>query len=262
MRIQVLVATMHQTDYRLLEKMNIQTSAIVCNQTDRYEAELFDFHGQKIHWFSFGERGVGLNRNNALMRATEDIVLFADDDVVYCDGYEDLIAQYYKSNPQADVVIFNFQMKRGGTDYYDRVTKEGRVRRKDATKYGTYCISARRESLRLANVLFHLDFGGGTTYSCGEDSLFLQECLKKGLKIYSTKTIIGILDHGQSTWFKGYDDKFFFDKGVLFYMIDKRFASAFSLYHCCKHREKYREYGWFHAWKQMMQGIRYIKKKM
>lgn len=262
MTLQVLVATMHQTDHRLLEKMNIQTSAIVCNQCDRYETETVDFRGQKIHWFSFSERGVGLNRNNALMRATGDIVLLADDDVVYCDGYEDLIVQYYESHPQADIVIFNFKMKRGETDYYDRVTKEGRVRKKDATKYGTYCISARRECLRLANIFFHLDFGGGTTFSCGEDSLFLQECLKKGLKIYSTKTIIGTLDHGQSTWFKGYDDKFFFDKGVLFHMIDKRLASVFAIYHCYKHKGKYREYGWFHAWKQMMRGIRYIKKKL
>lgn len=261
MNIQVLVATMNQTDHSLLNKMNIQSDAIVGNQCDRNEVERFDFRGHDIAWYSFDERGVGLNRNNVLMRATGDIILFADDDVVYLDGYERLIIEYYEAHPEADVVIFNFKMKRGDANYYDRVATEGRVRKKDAAKYGTYCISARRESIRLSNTFFHLDFGGGTTYSCGEDTLFLQECLKKGLKIYSSKTIIGTLDHGDSTWFKGYDDKFFFDKGVLYYLIDRKLASVIAMYHCYKHRKKYSEYGWRNAWKQMLRGIRYIKSR-
>ena len=33
------------------------------------------------------ERGIGLSRNTALMRATADIILFADEDVTYKDGY-------------------------------------------------------------------------------------------------------------------------------------------------------------------------------
>ncbi len=259
MTLQVLVATMNQTDYSLLEKMNIQTDAIVCNQCDRNEFLDLSHNERKIRWLSFCERGVGLNRNNALMRATGDIVLFADDDVVYCDGYEKIITQYYGTHPEADIVIFNFKMRRGETEFYERVTKEGMVGKKSATKYGTYCISARREKLRFANVYFHQDFGGGAKYSCGEDSIFLQDCLRKKLKVYSCKTIIGVVDHGPSTWFDGYSDKFFFDKGVLFYLLDKHFCTLFSIYHCIKHRKKYAEYGWQKAVCQMKKGIKHAK---
>ena len=83
MKVQVLVAAMHQKDHSLLEKMNIRSDAIVANQCDRNEFEDFTWNGHKIRYLSFAERGVGLNRNNALMRATGDICLFADDDMRY-----------------------------------------------------------------------------------------------------------------------------------------------------------------------------------
>ena len=137
---------MNQKDYTLLDKMNIQTNAVVGNQCDRNEITEFEYRDHRVKWMSFNERGVGLNRNSTLMRATDDIVLFADDDVVYFDGYEKTILDYYEKHPKADVVIFNFKMRRGNGEFRERVTCEGRLTRRSATKYGTYCISARREN--------------------------------------------------------------------------------------------------------------------
>lgn len=262
MKVQVLVATMNQTDYTLLDKMNIQTDAIIGNQCNFNEITEFEYKSRTVKWLSLNERGVGLNRNNTLMRATGDIVLFADDDVVYMDGYEDTITRFYETHPDADVVIFNLKMKRGENSYFDRVTKEGRVSRVSTTKYGTYCISARRERLRFANVCFHLDFGGGTKYSCGEDSIFLQDCFRKKLKVYSTKAMIGVLDHGESTWFKGYNDKYFFDKGVLFSTLFPLACSCYALVHCIKKRNKYKVYGWKKGYLQMLKGIQHRKRDL
>lgn len=260
MTVQVLVATINQNDHSLLERMNIQTDAIVGNQCGRNEVEDFEYNNHSIKWISTDERGVGLNRNNTLFRATSDIVLFADDDVVYHDGYEKIVSDYYEAHPEADMVLFNFLIRRKNEEFRHRVTKTQRVRKKSATKYGTYCISARREKLRFANICFHLDFGGGTKYSCGEDTIFLQECIEKGLKIYSTTTLIGVVDHGESTWFNSYNDKLFYDKGILFYFISKRFCRFYALYHCLKHRKKYSEYGWKKAYGHMLKGISYAKK--
>ncbi|NMA73352.1 MAG: hypothetical protein GX963_04170 [Bacteroidales bacterium] len=66
MTIEVLIATMDQEDHSLLEKMNIQSNAIVGNQCGRNEVEEIEYEGHKIKFLSFNERGVGLNRNNAL----------------------------------------------------------------------------------------------------------------------------------------------------------------------------------------------------
>lgn len=259
MNVQVLLATMHQTDHTLLQKMNVHSDIIVGNQCDHNSIEKFDYDGHKVLWLSFAERGVGLNRNNTLMRADGDIVLFADDDVVYDNDYVETIRNYYQRHPKADVVIFNFKMRRGRGEYYDRVKKSGRVTRWTASRYGTYCITAKTDKLRLANIYFHLQFGGGAKFSCGEDSIFLQDCLRKGLRVYATKALIGTLDHGVSTWFNGYTDKYFHDKGVVFAMIHPLTAYPFTLFHCMKNRNKYSSYGCKRAINQMFAGIYHLK---
>ena len=62
-------------------------------------------------------------------------------------------------------------------------------------------------------------FGGGAKYSNGEDSLFLLECLKKGFRVYALPIEIGKEVPRPSTWFNGYTEKFFFDRGVLYYYL-------------------------------------------
>ena len=76
MTLEVLVSTMYQKDYSLLDRMNIQTDAIVVNQCNENSIEKFEYKGHKIKWISLNERGVGLSRNTALMRSTADICLF------------------------------------------------------------------------------------------------------------------------------------------------------------------------------------------
>ena len=163
MTLQVIIATMHQTDHSLLDRMNIQSDAIVCNQCDRNEVEEFEYNGHHIKWMSFAERGVGLNRNNGLMRATADIVMFADDDVVYLDGYPEIVLNYYERNPQADVTVFNLAKRRSTSEHFvDYVNKNRRITKYSATKFSTVTFSARRDSIEFANVVFHRNFGGGT----------------------------------------------------------------------------------------------------
>lgn len=259
MTVQVLVATMNQAagDHSLLQKMNIQSDVIVCNQCDRYEAEEFTYNGHRVRWLSFAERGVGLNRNNALMRADADIVLFSDDDVRYEDGYAERVVRFYEENPTADVVIFNMLWRRAADQpFEEKVKRTGRVHRKGVTKYGTVCVSARLSRLRFANVNFHLNFGGGATYSCGEDSLFLQDCVAKKLRVFTCTSILGRVECGESSWFEGYTDKFFFDKGVLYFAMNRYLCKGYALYHCVKHRRRYAEYGWWAAYRQMCRGIR------
>ena len=109
MHVQVLVSTMHQTDHSLLDKMNIQTDAIIINQCDRNDIEEFEYKGHNIKWLSLNERGVGLSRNTALMRADADILLFADDDIVYEDGFEQKVIDFFQKHSHISFAVFNFQ---------------------------------------------------------------------------------------------------------------------------------------------------------
>lgn len=228
MNLQVLVATMNQNDHSLLNKMNIQSDAIIGNQSNRNEVEEFKYNGHKIKYLSFAERGVGLNRNNTLMRADADICLFADDDVVYCDNYKELVLSAFAQNPDADLIAFNVK-----SSNQDRVgfveSKKQRIRFYNFMRHGTYRLAIRLKTIRKENIYFSLLFGGGAKYSCGEDTLFLLECLRSRLVMYSVPICIGEVKQIESTWFDGYTDKYFKDKGVLFAAISRKLAWLLSI---------------------------------
>lgn len=259
--IQVLIAAMNQTDYSLLEGMNIQTDAIIGNQCDRNEIEHFEWRGHRISCYSFAERGVGLNRATILNRADADIVLFADEDVVYCDDYPEKLKRVYREHPDADVIIFNMLESRDGEPKHNTVLKNRYAGRMGVSSFGMFCVSARLEPLRYSGISFNLMFGGGAKHSCGEDTIFLQDCKKKGLRIFTSTETIGTVIHSDSTWFNGYNDKYFYDKGVVYATIYPRLARVLSVYNAVKHRRLYKEYGLYKAIKQMWCGVKSILKK-
>lgn len=259
MKIQTLVATMNQTDYSLIDKMNIATDAIFGNQCDRNEVVDFLHKDKKIKWLSFAERGVGLNRNNALMRADADVIMLADDDMVFVDGYDAVIKEAYERLPQADVIIFDLHYP---NESRKPITKIKKLTAKKCMRFGAARISARLESIRIHGISFNLCFGGGARFSSGEDSLFLMDCVSKGLKVYSYPVVIASLCDRESSWFFGFNDKFFFDKGVLFSLLYPKTCKLGALVYCIKKRKKFKEYGFLNAYRQMKNGIRFRKREL
>lgn len=239
MTLEVLISTMNQKSHELLSKMNIQSDAIVINQCDTNDFEEFEHKCHNVKFISFAERGVGLSRNNALMRAKSDICLMADDDMVYIDGYKEIVLNEFKDNPEADMIMFNVPIYKNDRRTNFNIEKNSRVRIYNALKYGTVHIGFRRESIIKANIFFSLLFGGGAKYGSGEDSLFIKDALSKGLRIYSSKKEIAEINETGSTWFSGYNDKFFLDKGVLFGCLSKRWSKLLCLQFVIRHYKKF-----------------------
>ena len=215
MRLEVLVSTMHQKDYSLLEKMNIQTDAIIVNQCDENSIYEFDYRGRKIKWMNLNERGVGLSRNTALMRSTADICLFADDDVVYCDGYEEIVLSAFNNKPKADLIVFNLKSQNPNREEI-LTQKTYKLHWHNCLKFGAFRIAVRRKEIIKSNVVYSLLFGGGAIYQAGEDNLFITQCLQRGKKGYASELHIGTVKQEESTWFKGYNEKYYHDRGALF----------------------------------------------
>lgn len=260
MNLQVLISTMHQDDYSLLEKMNINSDAIVINQCDRYEMNEFLYKENSIKWYSFNERGVGLSRNTALGRATQEICLFSDDDVEYVDNYETIICTAFKKNPQADIIIFNLPEANGSKNPY-LITKNKKLKLYNSYRYGTPQIAFRLDSVQKANISFSLLFGGGAKYSMGEDSMFLRDSFKKGLKLYSSTETIGFLSNEESTWFKGYTERYFIDRGVLYAALSPKMARLLCLRFAIKHRKMFeKDKSSYQAYRFMKEGIKEWRK--
>ena len=235
MRLQFLVSAVNEDVRTLAERMNLQADALIVNQCGKNEYEEYTFQGSRIQCYSFAERGVGLSRNSCLMRSDGDICIFADEDIIYRPGAAAAIEAEFERNPGADMILFNMDVPRERATYH--IDGYGRVRWYNCGRYPTYSFAARTEKLHEANVTFSLLFGGGAKYSNGEDSLFLAECIRKGLKVYKAPVTIGRENGRPSTWFHGYDEKFFYDRGVLYHFLYGRLALPMAVRFLVKHRD-------------------------
>lgn len=249
MRIQVLVAAMHQEDHSLLQKMNIQSAVIIGNQCDKNSVETFDYNGHKVTYLNFAERGVGLNRNNALMRATGDICLFADDDMEYVDDYCGVIQDAFKQLPDADVIIFNLEEEKPTRYVIRKLEKVGYL---NYLRYGTARVAFRLKSVRKNGIYFNQCFGGGTEHCHGEDNIFLTDCIKAKLKIYAVpKTIAKLTEERESTWNSGYDEKYLIDQGCLYRAISRRWWKLLCLQDAIRRGKRDYQKSWLSAYKIM-----------
>ncbi len=234
MRLQTLVSAMHQADYSLLEKMNIQSDAIVINQCDYNSFDEFEYNGYNIKWYSLNERGVGLSRNTALMRADADILLFADEDIIYTDGYAQRILNFFEDNPRVEMATFNIKsLNPDRPEHYDY--KSHRLHCINCLKYGACKIAVRRKAINASGISFSLLFGGGAKHQAGEDNLFMTNCIRSGLHVIASNILIGDVEQSESTWFKGYNEKYYYDRGALFKAMYGRRAKLMLVLFEAKH---------------------------
>ncbi|MBE6959779.1 MAG: glycosyltransferase family 2 protein [Ruminococcaceae bacterium] len=214
-KLQVLLATRNQQDFSIAEQMNISCDAIIANQAEQDCFAQLQSSAGEWKMITTSTRGVGLNRNIALLAATGEFVLFADDDVVYNDGMPEAVIAAFRENPKADVIIFGMDIVKNGEVTERRHLQSKRLRVTNAMRFGTYTIAARRQALLQHNITFHQMFGGGCPFGSGEDSLFLKACFDHKLQVYSHTYVLGTCRKDTSTWFTGYHEKYFYDKGVL-----------------------------------------------
>lgn len=256
MKVQVLASVMNQTMENMIKNMNLESDAVIVNQCDRQGYEETERKGHKIRFYSFPERGIGRSRNEAIMRADSDICLFSDEDIVYEKGYAQRITAEFEKNPRADMILFNIAVEKERRTYH--ITQHRRVRWYNCGRYGAVSFAVRRDSLMASGVTFSLLFGGGAQYSNGEDSLFLKEFMRKGYRVYTAPVTIGRENAGESTWFAGYNEKFFYDRGVLYHYLYGALAGVMSLRFLLAHRSRMcKEITVSRAFCRMRQGIRH-----
>ena len=231
----MLISGMNLDTTHGAENMKLEADAIVINQTDSFGFEEYQYNNRNIRVYSFIERGVGLSRNNALLRADGDIVLFSDEDIVYKEGYAKAVLDAFEANPDIDMIFFNFDVAEDRQTYH--IEKKGRIRSYNCGRYPTYSLAVRREVLHKKGITFSLLFGGGAKYSNGEDSLFIKQCIKSGMKALALPVTLGREVPRPSTWFNGYTDKFFYDRGVLYKALYKGLAKPLALRFLIAHRD-------------------------
>ena len=134
--------------------------------------------------------GLSINRNNALLYASSDLVYVIDDDTHLLPQTVDVIQETFEKNPDVDIAVFKTQSY-AGKDVHEYEQKE-----RDLTTFRdihfvlTTEVVCRRSS--IAGILsFDPRFGLGSPFlACYEEQIWLADAHRHGMKIrYFPKAI-------------------------------------------------------------------------
>ena len=255
MSVQLLISCVDENIPELIEKLGLESPAVIVNQCGEDKEEHLKVQEVPVDIYYRNERGVGRSRNLALSKADQDICLFGDEDIVYVKGYEARIEAEFAAHPEADGIMFQVEVTPERKTYQN--DEWGKVTLLNCGRYPAYSMAFRREKLHKTGVKFSLLFGGGAPYSNGEDSLFIRQLIKAGMQIYKSPVCIGEEIPRPSTWFTGYHDKFFFDRGVLYHFLYGAMAPVWGFrFVFTKRKEMCQQVPWTKAYQLLLKGIK------
>lgn len=238
MKLEILMSCMHQSDDTLVRQSRITGHAVVINQCDRVDYREYPTEKGMARIWSTDQRGLTRSRNMAIANSNADVCLLCDDDEVFVEGYEEKILETFAQLPQADVIIFrmvNYPCSLG-----DQVR---RLKFPQTMHVASWQIAFRRENLLRSGVRFDELLGAGTGNGAEEELKFMTDCEKAGLQIYYAPVEIATVAQTESTWFAGYDEKFFYNRGATTrYILGAPLAGAYALFYVIKKRQMYLPY--------------------
>lgn len=204
-------------------------------------------------------RGLSRNRNEALSAAEAPICLIADDDLNYdADALRSLM-DYYRRNPDVELVCCHITI--GGRTTATFSPEAFDLGKMPRGYYFTSCeISFRRQSVVDSGVRFEEMMGAGAPLlGCGEEEVFMRSLLRKGLQGVCLPVIL--CDHPQSTSGERLigDPKFSMVQGALLRFRHRRSWIARIPWNALLNMRRTRR-GYFESWRLLLQGARYSKR--
>ena len=188
MDIQWLISTcgdrMKQVENVLMDPQ-FKVSYLISHQASGSELELpKSLNRLDVKVVHTNSMGLSANRNNALKHATGSILVVGDDDIGLKPTYANRILKTFTDHPDVDVACFQILTSDTGQPYkkYPKKIKP-LTSLKSLKNVSSIEIAFRRKSIEKAQICFDERFGLGKPANCGEEFLFLANCLRKGLTI-------------------------------------------------------------------------------
>lgn len=235
MKLEVLMSCLCQQDDALVQNSSLTGDVVVINQCDREAYNEYPTLSGTARMYSVTERGLTKSRNMAIDNARGDVCLICDDDEVFVSDYEKRILDAYKELPQADVVIF--KMIGRPASFPDKTVE---LKFPKTMKVSSWQISFRREKLLASGVRFDTLLGAGSGNGAEEELKFLLDCQRAGLKIYYAPVEIASVAQAESTWFQGFDETFFENRGATTrYILGFPLAFMYAVYYVVRKKSMY-----------------------
>lgn len=208
MKFEVLISCMHQNDFEIINKSNLNdVPTLIINQTDTSEEKLSnDMNGHRR--IDTNTRGLSVSRNMAISESNANICLLCDDDEIFINNLEKVILDTYKHNPSADIICFSLDCPG-----FTMPKRKKRLYFISALKITSWQVSFRRERIIEKNLSFDTRFGSGTPIGSGEENIFLYDAIKAGLTAIYVPIHIGKLVPSESKWFNDFSKQSFENHG-------------------------------------------------
>ncbi|MBQ7907215.1 MAG: glycosyltransferase family 2 protein [Clostridia bacterium] len=257
MNLEVLVTTMHQNDTSKYEQMNLKSDAIIANQANdcSFVEEKKGEHIVKM--ITTNTRGTSINRNMAIMYATANYIMFADDDMVLVDDYEQLVEEEFKKCPTADAIKFYCE----STNPQRQLSFKKPKALKKATKRnimsaGVVGLVLRRDFLEKNCIYFQKNIGPGNDIYCGEDSVFLSDILSAKAKMYVSPKLVSYINQGESSWNEGLTERRICAMGYIYSRVYGRAAILAMYRRAYLLRKKTKNYSFLQLIQLMKKGMK------
>ena len=261
LNFELLLSCINQKDFSIIERSRIQSDVLIVNQycSIKKEEKLPYLETQEIGGFfcrkyNVQEKGISRSRNFAIRNAQADICLLADDDEEFCSQYREMILSSFERYPYADILIFRIgnRPKKVRTTFHPVYFPE-------ILRVSSCQIAFRRKRVIEKKIVFDEDMGAGTGNGAEEEIKFLLECLKQKLKIFNVPVTIAMMqENNHSTWFYGYNEVFFENRGMTTrYLFGTSFALGYGIYYIWTKRELYQDdISAKQAWNALRRGIK------
>ncbi len=250
----VLIATMNKTYEQcvdLVNTMKIRCSFIVVNQCGVDEEHVLE-NKSKIVFSS--KTGLSNSRNLAIASCQNEICLVADDDIVLSENYLENILEAY-NDTDSDIIIFDFETNDKVRVCKPLANNKTNVNLLKSLKVDSVRMTFKRSVFILNKITFDTLFGAGAFFNSGEENILLKQCIDKGIKIYYYPVAICFVDFSESTWFNGYNSKYFETKGAFSYAVFGRFYFIYMMQFIIRKHKLYKnQTSCFTAIKWMLKG--------
>lgn len=237
MTLEVLLSCMYQQDDQLVRDSRLTGNVVIINQCNHDGYDEFPTQTGIARMFSTKDRGLSKSRNMAIRNAAADICLLCDDDEEFLPGYEENILKAYETLSQADIIIFKMANRK--PSFQDKVM---RLHFPWTMRVCSWQISFRTKKLRALGIQFDELLGAGTGNGAEEELNFLLDCERAGLKIYYVPIEIASVAQIKSTWFHGYTERYFENRGATTrYILGTGIACVYAVYFIITKRSLYQD---------------------
>lgn len=201
-------------------------------------------------------RGLSANRNHALLQASGDFLLLADDDNQYTIDQLLALIRAFQQHPEADILTFQIENEKGKPlkNYPQHPFTYAKTPK---GYYYSSCEIALRRGKTYP--LFDERFGLGAPFlGCGEEEVFLHQAHQMGTTIHYLPLVVG-QTQGETTG-KGFvtDARIRRAKGAVLYVLHGYWG---ALLRCLKFALLLKHPQKILFFKDMYDGIRYLSQR-